>query len=165
MGDRVDDEVTVGAGGARPGGAADADSLRAVEDELTLLLRRTRLLSWDLAREIQADLEPNAYGLLLCLRRSGRVRLTELAAQLGLSKGTLSRQLTNLERLGLVRRVPDPQDGRAALLELTREGQRRFDGAREARMGQLRQTLRSWQAADLAEFARLLHRFNQSGPG
>ncbi|MFB9234283.1 MarR family winged helix-turn-helix transcriptional regulator [Plantactinospora siamensis] len=140
-----------------------AEVLRAVEDELTLLLRRTRTISWDVAREVQADLEPNAYGLLLCLRRTGRVRLTELAAQLGLSKGTLSRQLTSLERLGLVRRVPDPQDGRAALLELTSEGQRRFDGARSARMRQLRLALDGWPARDLAEFARLLHRFNEAG--
>jgi DNA-binding MarR family transcriptional regulator len=141
------------------GGSA---TLRTVEDELTVLLRRFRTVSWDMAREVHPNLEASAYGLLLWLRRSGPIRLTDLSALLGVSKGTLSRQLRGLETLGLVRREPDPADGRAALLQLTAEGQRRFDEARAGRLGQLRRTLEGWPAGDLAEFARLLHRFNES---
>ncbi|MEE3920037.1 hypothetical protein V2I01_22610 [Micromonospora sp. BRA006-A] len=48
------------------------ETLRAVEHELTALLRRGRALSWEIAREVHPNLEPNAYGLLLWLRRSGR---------------------------------------------------------------------------------------------
>jgi DNA-binding MarR family transcriptional regulator len=146
----VDDETARGA----------RDNLRAVEDELTVLLRRARAVSWEMAREVHPRLEANAYGLLLYLWRSGPTRLTDLATQLGIGKGTLSRQIRNLESLGLVRRHPDPVDGRAALLELTEAGQRRFDEARAARLEQLHGTLDGWPRADLAEFARLLRRFN-----
>jgi DNA-binding MarR family transcriptional regulator len=146
----VDDEA------ARDG----RENLRRVEDELSVLLRRARAVSWEMAREVHPRLEANAYGLLLYLWRSGPTRLTDLATQLGIGKGTLSRQIRNLESLGLVCRAPDPVDGRAALLEVTDHGRRRFDEARDARLGQLRRTLDGWPREDLAEFARLLGSFN-----
>ena len=146
----MDDEV----------GRGGRDNLRTVEDELTVLLRRARAVSWEIARELHPKLEANAYGLLLYLWRSGPTRLTDLATRLGIGKGTLSRQIRNLESLGLVHRMPDPVDGRAALLELTVEGERRFDEARTARLAQLRRTLDGWPRTDVVEFARLLGRFN-----
>ncbi|RIV40702.1 MarR family winged helix-turn-helix transcriptional regulator [Micromonospora radicis] len=139
-----------------------ADSLREVEHELTALLRRGRAISWEIASEVHPNLEPNAYGLLLWLRRSGSTRLTDLATRLGVGKGTLSRQIHSLEALGLVRRVPDPSDRRAAQLSLTEEGQRRFDAARASRLGQIRQALQNWPARDVAEFARLMRQFNDA---
>ncbi|MEU3455043.1 MarR family transcriptional regulator [Micromonospora sp. NPDC006766] len=138
------------------------EALRAVEDELTALLRRGRALSWEVAREVHPNLEPNTYGLLLWLRRSGSIRLTDLAARLGVGKGTLSRQIAGLEGLGLVRRDPDPTDRRAAQLSLTEEGSRRFDAARTARLEQIRRTMRNWPKRDVEDFARLLHRFNET---
>ncbi|MEU6022162.1 MarR family winged helix-turn-helix transcriptional regulator [Micromonospora sp. NPDC048871] len=137
-------------------------SLREVEDELAALLRRARAISWEIASEVHPNLEPNAYGLLLWLRRSGAIRLTDLAARLGVGKGTLSRQIHNLETLGLVRRDPDPGDRRAAQLSLTEEGQRRFDAARAPRLGQIRRALQSWPQQDVEEFARLIRRFNDA---
>ena len=52
-----------------------------------MLLRRSRSVSWEIAREVHPNLEPNAYGLLLWLRRSGPIRLTDLAALLGRQQG------------------------------------------------------------------------------
>ncbi|MFC0508498.1 MarR family winged helix-turn-helix transcriptional regulator [Micromonospora costi] len=139
-----------------------AETLREVEHELTALLRRGRAVSWEVAREVHPNLEPNAYGLLLWLRRYESVRLTDLAARLGIGKGTLSRQIRALEALGLVRRAPDPSDRRASQLSLTEEGQQRFDAARAARLGHIRRVLESWPAHDVAEFGRLLARFNDA---
>ncbi|MEV7328704.1 MarR family transcriptional regulator [Micromonospora sp. NPDC093244] len=138
------------------------EPIRAVEHELTALLRRGRAVSWEIAREVHPNLEPNTYGLLLWLRRSGSIRLTELAARLGVGKGTLSRQINALEVLGLVRRDPDPSDRRAAQITFTEEGQRRFDAARSARVGELLRTMNDWPARDVEEFARLLGRFNDA---
>ncbi|MGN9777836.1 MarR family winged helix-turn-helix transcriptional regulator [Micromonospora sp. H33] len=138
------------------------ETVRAVEHELTALLRRSRAVSWDIAREVHPNLEPNAYGLLLWLRRSGSIRLTDLAARLGIGKGTLSRQINGLETIGLVRRDPDPTDRRAAQLSLTEEGQRRFDTAAAARLERFRETLSTWPGQDVETFARLLNRFNET---
>ncbi|MCX4473934.1 MarR family transcriptional regulator [Micromonospora sp. NBC_01655] len=138
------------------------DTLRALEHELTALLRRGRSLSWEVAKEVHPNLEPNAYGLLLWLRRSDAIRLTDLAARLGISKGTLSRQINGLEGLGLVRREPDPDDRRAFQLSLTEEGQRRFDAARSSRLAEFRRIVESWPKRDVEDFGRLLRRFNDA---
>src|SRR5438445_12216293 len=52
----------------------------------------------------------------------GPTRLTDLAAALWLDKSTVTRQVATLEAAGLAQRVPDPSDGRAALVGLTDQG-------------------------------------------
>jgi DNA-binding MarR family transcriptional regulator len=49
-------------------------------------------------------------------------RLTDLAAQAGLTKQAVGEAVTELERIGYVMRVPDPQDGRAKIIKLTDRG-------------------------------------------
>ena len=57
-------------------------------------------------------------------------RLTELAESAGLTKQAVGEAVTELERLGYVERVPDPQDGRAKLIKLTERG---LDGCLKGR--------------------------------
>ena len=38
------------------------------------------------------------------------------------TSGAMTHRLSGLERAGLIRRVPDPEDGRGLLVELTRKG-------------------------------------------
>jgi DNA-binding MarR family transcriptional regulator len=49
-------------------------------------------------------------------------RLTDLAASAGFTKQAVGEAVTELERLGYVTRVPDPQDGRAKIIQLTDRG-------------------------------------------
>lgn len=62
----------------------------------------------------------------------------ELAADLELSSGAMTSRLDKLEEQGLVRRLPDPKDRRAIVVELTAEGKAAWDrtagiaGRREA---------------------------------
>jgi DNA-binding MarR family transcriptional regulator len=49
-------------------------------------------------------------------------RLTDLAASAGLTKQAVGEAVTELERLGYVERIPDPQDGRAKIIRLTERG-------------------------------------------
>ena len=53
-------------------------------------------------------------------RARGDQRCSALALQVGVDVSVASRQLAVLERLGYVERRPDPRDGRASLLRLTR---------------------------------------------
>ena len=50
-------------------------------------------------------------------------RLTDLAAQALVTKQTANHLVDQLERAGYVRRVPDPSDGRARLVQIARRGQ------------------------------------------
>lgn len=77
----------------------------------------------------------------------------------------MSRQLRALEDLGLIRREPDPADGRAFLVELTEEGRSRFTRVREARRRRYVSRLAAWDRAELGDLARLLHRLNESQEG
>jgi DNA-binding MarR family transcriptional regulator len=58
-------------------------------------------------------------------------RVTELAQLVQLSKPTVVYLVNDLERLGYVERVPDPDDGRAKLIRLTERGARAQEAARE----------------------------------
>jgi DNA-binding MarR family transcriptional regulator len=61
---------------------------------------------------------------LEALGREGALRLGQLGTLLGIAPSTLTRNLTRLETSGLVRRLSDTSDGRAARVELTEKGRR-----------------------------------------
>jgi DNA-binding MarR family transcriptional regulator len=63
--------------------------------------------------------------VLASLRRGGapyRLSPTELYVALMRSSGAITHRLYRLERTGLIARVPDPEDGRGLLVELTAAG-------------------------------------------
>jgi DNA-binding MarR family transcriptional regulator len=49
-------------------------------------------------------------------------RLTDLAEASGLTKQAVGESVAELERLGYLERVPDPNDGRAKIIRLTERG-------------------------------------------
>ena len=61
------------------------------------------------------------YDVLLVLNAAPgrRLRMTELGAQAVLSRERISRVVTELERAGLVRREPNPDDGRSSFAAVT----------------------------------------------
>ena len=66
-----------------------------------------------------------AWDVLASLRRAGpphRLSPTELYLELMRSSGAMTHRLASLERSRLIKRLPDPQDGRSMLVELTRKG-------------------------------------------
>ncbi|MFG2024096.1 MarR family winged helix-turn-helix transcriptional regulator [Streptomyces sp. NPDC048825] len=148
----------------RSGQGVDQEFL-ALERELTVLLRRARASSGEMAREVHPDLESAAYGLLVRLDERGGQRATELAAYIGVGKATMSRQLRALEELGLIAREPDPADGRAWLVHLTEEGRARFRTVRDARRARYVRQLANWDRKEVAELARLLHQLNRRSEG
>lgn len=71
------------------------------------------------------DLSHGEWGLLGQLRRGGppyRSTPGKLARRQGLSTGAMTNRIDRLERAGLVRRLPDPDDRRSTLVELTDAG-------------------------------------------
>ena len=78
-------------------------------------------------RELAADgVESNGYAVLSLIGARGTMRLTELAAELGMPLTTASDVVRRLESKGLVRRRPNPEDGRSFLFELTARGDREW---------------------------------------
>jgi DNA-binding MarR family transcriptional regulator len=80
--------------------------------------------------------------LLSSLRRVGppyRLSPSRLASDLMLSSGAMTARLDRLERAGLVRRRPDPDDRRAIRVELTEKGRQTWGAAVDVQAAKERQ--------------------------
>jgi DNA-binding MarR family transcriptional regulator len=72
--------------------------------------------------------------LLLTVEEAGRLRMGDLAADLGITARTVTTLVDALEREGLLVRLPDPTDRRATLLALTERAQAQFEQVRSLQM-------------------------------
>jgi DNA-binding MarR family transcriptional regulator len=72
---------------------------------------------------------------VLGILRDRRIRMSELADHLGLDKSTISGLVDRAEKRGLVRRAPNPADGRAVDVFLTAAGTE-FAGRGAAQLAQ-----------------------------
>jgi DNA-binding MarR family transcriptional regulator len=68
-----------------------------------------------------AELRP-AHGCVFGNIDATGARLTALADRSGLTKQSVGEAVADLEELGFVERVPDPEDGRAKIIRLTPHG-------------------------------------------
>jgi DNA-binding MarR family transcriptional regulator len=102
------------------------------------LVARLRGVIPRLARQLNdtstgQDLTPTQYSVLALVRLRGPIGLAELTELEGLNPTMLSRIIKVLDERGLVRRLPDPKDMRAARLEATPAGEQVHDRVREQR--------------------------------
>ena len=91
------------------------------------------------------------------------MRMTELARATDYTPSGLTRLVERLERAGLVRRDPCPDDGRGAVATLTPEGQRAFARARRAHLAEVRE--RFLDRCSEEEFATLVAVWERLLPG
>ncbi|AEI13147.1 MULTISPECIES: MarR family winged helix-turn-helix transcriptional regulator [Cellulomonas] len=137
------------------------DDLQQLERELGLFLRRATASSAAMARMVHPELEPAAYELLALIGRTPDVRASDIAAYIGVGRGTMSRQLARLSALGLIVRVTDPDDFRGQLLSLTPLGQERLAGAQRARQTFLGNALDGWAPDQITLLTAQLGRLNR----
>jgi DNA-binding MarR family transcriptional regulator len=78
---------------------------------------------------------PNDFAVLSAVRAFQPITPSHLAALLGMPPTTLSSYLRRLEGRRLVRRRPNPEDGRSSLLEVTKSGDRETVSAFPALQG------------------------------
>lgn len=64
----------------------------------------------------------NEYDYLQSIQQLEKPRLSDLAQVMRVSKPSASNMASKLEKRGLLKRIPSPDDGRVVLLSLTREG-------------------------------------------
>jgi DNA-binding MarR family transcriptional regulator len=85
----------------------------------------------------RADLSASAAFAMNRVCREGPIRLTTLAAKEGVSQPSMTQLIQRLERVGLVTRLADPDDGRAALIGITGQGQALLDDRKRIRRERL----------------------------
>jgi DNA-binding MarR family transcriptional regulator len=101
-----------------------------------------------LAHRLRAEARPGEVSwsqesVISLLDREGPATVTELAKAEGVRSQTMGSTLASLEAAGLVRREPDPGDGRQTLASLT-------DRGRDA-LARARQIKQTWLTAVMAE--------------
>ena len=84
-------------------------------------------------------LSPNDFAVQSAIRAFQPITPTRLAALLGMPPTTLSSYLRRLEARRQIRRRPNPDDGRSALLEVTKSGDRAVVAAFPALQGSIAQ--------------------------
>ena len=92
----------------------------------------------ELARHGFPDIAPRHYTLLHNLGNEGS-RPSDLAARDGVTRQAITKVVDELERLELVRRDPDPGDGRGVIVRHTERGQAGLDLARRRMLALERQ--------------------------
>lgn len=100
-----------------------------------------------------------AYGLLFPLIDADK-RAADLADIVHSDPSTVSRHISQLVSNELVRRVPDQQDGRAALLSLTDKGRSLCAALRKHRASALAVAVSDWSEDDANTLTALLTRLN-----
>ena len=139
-----------------------ADSLRHLEREVGVLIRRIKRVIGERARAVHEDLQPASYLMLTWLADEGPVRASSMVENFNIDKGAVSRQLQHLVDLGLVERTPDPDDGRATLVAASDDAVRRLADVAAHRRKWLDEQLGDWSAAELDGFVEPLERYNQA---
>ena len=140
---------------------ADEETIAAIESALHSLARRlgqARLKDY-IARQAGDGVEQAGMAVLYVLCEQDSLRITDLAARLGIDPPAVTRKAQQLERLGLVSRARDADDARACRLQLTPEGHRVLGRFLLARHQWLTSLLADWTPAECREFARLICRF------
>lgn len=140
----------------------EAGMLDRLEREMGVVTRRIRRAIGQRARSVDPELSPGTYLVLTFLIAEGPCRSVAVVEAMGIDKGAVSRQVAHLMDLGLVERTPDPDDGRASLLQPTAEARRRLSRVRRERRSALDHSLAEWSDADLAGFVDQLARYNAS---
>ncbi|MDY6810969.1 MAG: MarR family winged helix-turn-helix transcriptional regulator [Actinomycetota bacterium] len=135
-----------------------SDPITDLEAEIADIWRRGRIQMRARARAIHPRLDPTCYPLLVLLSRHDAIRMSDLLADLGLEKSTLTRQIDSVVRLDLVERHADPDDARARLVALTDEGRERLDAVATTAAAVWRERLSRWDPDDVRRLADLLHR-------
>jgi len=117
------------------------------------IVRTSRRLRQDAAAETRG-LTPTSVSALVTIELHGPLTPSELAEIERVKRPSMTRTLACLEREGLVVRMPDPADGRSALVSVNAAGRERLRRLRRRKNAYLARRLRQLPEEDLATLER-----------
>lgn len=150
--------VVVVAPPGEPGVVSDGD-LSVADDIGMALARLQRLTACVSAQASKGGMDRSAFMLLVTLVENGPLRSSSLAEAVRADPSTVSRQVAQLVKDGLVERRVDREDGRATVLAATERGLRLLEELRGRRNALIAQMIAHWPEADRARFAELFGQF------
>ncbi|WP_406071949.1 MarR family winged helix-turn-helix transcriptional regulator [Micromonospora sp. NBC_01638] len=137
-------------------------TLGRIETEVALLMRLGEATRRATGSAEHRVLDRAAYVILRHLDDAGPQNVSALAARLNLDGSTVTRQVSALQRDGLITRTPDPSDGRGTVISPTTAGLQRMAAVRHARTRLYGEMLADWPAEDRETLALMLRRLNEA---
>ena len=142
---------------------------RATQDDLTELADRLHSSAIHLLRRLRtqdaaAGLSAPRLSALSVIVFAGPIRMSDLAAAEQVRLPTISRLVSELERQGLVDRIPDESDARVQRVRATRAGRTLLEAGRARRVQELAGALAKLgeqERRTLARAAELLERVSR----
>ncbi|MFG2679821.1 MarR family winged helix-turn-helix transcriptional regulator [Streptomyces sp. NPDC048392] len=155
-------------GPTAPGSAVDiSDSAARAARELHVVFGRLRRRIRQVARD--GDLTPSQVSALTLVGKHGAATASALASAEGVRPQSMAATLVALDQRGLIRRSPDPADGRRQLVALTEAGRARIEGDRRVRQEWLARALQNRctdeERDTVLEALALLDRLTGPDPG
>jgi len=141
---------------------ADEVALGRIETEVALLMRLGEATRRATGSAEHRVLDRAAYVILRHLDATGPQNVSALAARLNLDGSTVTRQVSALQRDGLITRSPDPSDGRGTVISPTAAGLQRMAAVRAARTRLYGDMLADWPTEDRETLALMLRRLNEA---
>jgi DNA-binding MarR family transcriptional regulator len=132
-----------------PGLAAASDV--ELGGRLRLAITRT---ARRLRQEAGTDLSPSQVAALATIECHGPLAPSEVAERERIRRPTATRVLARLVEAGLVERIPDPADGRSAIVSVSSEGRALLRRLRRRKTAYLATRIRDLPPQDLSALAR-----------
>jgi DNA-binding MarR family transcriptional regulator len=133
----------------RPGLTAASDLELAARLRLAITRTARRL-----RQEAGTDLSPSQLAALATIERHGPLAPSELAERERIRRPTATRVLSRLVEAGLIERIPDPADGRSAIVSVSSEGRALLRRLRRRKTAYLATRIRDLPPQDLSALAR-----------
>lgn len=118
----------------------------------------------ELTQDLDDAIDATTYPVISAIGRSGPRSAAQLAGDLGIDRSVVSRHADRLVASGLLRREPDPADGRATLLALTADGARQVAVMRSRLDTALDRYLATWPPERAQTFVDGFTEFVRHGP-
>lgn len=144
-----------GAHGAAEGEPERDRALRELESAFGEIAARFRVAIAALAEATSPGMLPATFKVLTTIERCGPIGVTALAEQLLMDKAQTSRNVSELEQLGLVGRGIDPADRRIRKVEITPLARERLQSARDQGLA-LHAGVREWPIEAIVQLRELL---------
>ncbi|WP_020669283.1 MarR family winged helix-turn-helix transcriptional regulator [Amycolatopsis nigrescens] len=109
----------------------------------------------------ERNLHPAAAMLLSDLAKHGESRPSELAKRRMVDVSVVSRQIAQLSAAGLIERRPAPEDGRAALVQVSEEGYRELCRWRGMHVDFIQRALAAWDDRGVVELTERITAMNE----
>lgn len=100
--------------------------------------------------------------VLYMLRNGAQMSQKDLAKFAKIEQPSMAQMLARMERDGLIRRIPDPADGRSSLVSLTETAVAKLPAARQALEEGRERVLSGFSADEVQTLVQLMRRLNQN---